>query len=54
MTVHCKEIRHKGSWEDAIRLAEEFCNSVGGERIVSISHVSEAPYGVIFVWYRAN
>jgi hypothetical protein len=54
MTLRCKEIRKKAGWEDAIRLAEEFCNSVGADKIVSISHVSEAPYGVIFVWYRES
>ncbi len=52
MKLRCKEIRQKGSWEETVRVAGEFCNSVCADKIVSISHVSEAPYGVIFVWYR--
>jgi hypothetical protein len=54
MQLRCKEIRVKGSWEDAIRSAEEFCDSIGADQVVSMSHVSEAPYAVVFVWYRAD
>jgi hypothetical protein len=53
--IHCKEIRTKagGSWDDACRLAEDFINSLPAETsVVAISHVSEPPYAVIFVWHQ--
>lgn len=51
--LRCQEIRER-SWDEAVRAAEEFITTLKSEQIVSVSHVSESPYAVVFVWYRPN
>ena len=51
MKIACKEFRRVG-WEKTRAEAEAFVNEIGRERIISISHVVEEPYGVVFVWYE--
>jgi hypothetical protein len=51
MKIAVKEFRRVG-WEKTCAEAEAFVNEIGRERIISISHVVEDPYGVVFVWYE--
>lgn len=39
------------SWEELFREAAEFANSLGPERVVSISHSEDNNDGVVAVWY---
>ena len=53
MKATCKTIRAV-SWEAAIQEAQDFIKTLSAEQLLSISHVSESPYAVIFVWYAAE
>lgn len=39
------------SWEDLFRQAADFANTLGPERVVSISHSEDKDDGVVAVWY---
>ena len=47
-------IFRKRSWEEACDEAKKFLDGLKNEQIISVSHVSEPPNGVVFVWYTAD
>ena len=50
MKATCKAIR-ASSWEAAIHDAQTFLKTLEADQLISISHVEESPYAVIFIWY---
>jgi hypothetical protein len=50
MKATCKTFRAV-SWEDVIQEAEAFIATLEQGQLIAVSHVSESPYGVVFVWY---
>lgn len=51
MKVECKVFR-ANNWEDAIAQAQTFLDTLSAQgQVLSVSHVSEPPYAVVFVWY---
>jgi len=51
MHAECKVFR-ANNWEDVIAEAQAFLSSLSDPaKVLSVSHVSESPYGVVFVWY---
>jgi len=53
MNAECKTFR-ADCWENALAEAKAFLKSLPAPgRVLSICHVSESPYAVVFVWYVA-
>jgi hypothetical protein len=53
MKSECKVFR-ANNWEDAIAQAQAFIGTLSAPaQVLSVSHVSEPPYGVVFVWYTS-
>jgi len=51
MHAECMVFR-ANNWEDVIAQAQAFLSGLSDpSNVLSISHVSESPYGVVFVWY---
>ena len=51
-------VRHrifrKRSWEEVCEEANAFIDGLDAARVISVSHVSEPPYAVTFVWYHGG
>lgn len=51
MKAECKVFR-ANCWEDAIAQAQTFLGTLSAPMpALSVSHVSEPPYALVFVWY---